>query len=232
MKGYPHFCPSYRYARWGARIGYDQRSIRPSIRRGHIFNFGVSVGSGRLQQSIQAHAHGRREAGMDGCNALVLVGSYRRTNDARDPVGGWWLDAERPASGLSVCGKLGGVAGFADSMVAQPGAKRLSVGNARFPETEQGAYLCALPLRRAVVGIGHQRCCKARLRHAKAARQFRYCGFVYLSRCARKSPTSKEEQQHDRETQPVGQPLRLDQRTIRERQIPDPAVNGAAHAGQ
>ena len=64
---------------------------------------------------------------MDGRNALVLVGAHRRANNACNPVRGGWLDAERAASGLGICGKLNGVVRFADSMVAQPGAKRLRI---------------------------------------------------------------------------------------------------------
>ena len=84
----------------------------------------------------------------------------------------------------------------------------------------------------AVAGIGYQRLGKTRLRHAKAARQFRYGGSVHLSRCARKPPPGTEEQQHNRETQPVGQPFCFDQGTVRQGQIPDPVVNRAAHAVQ
>ena len=38
------------------------------------------------------------------------------------------LDAERPAAGRSVCGKLNEAAGPGDSVVAQPVAKRLELG--------------------------------------------------------------------------------------------------------
>ena len=117
---------------------------------------------------------------MDHGGAPVLVGPHRRTDDARDAVESGRLDAERAAPGLGLCGKLNGVAGPGNAMVAQPGAKRLRIGNARFAETKQGTYLRALPLRRAIGGIGQQRFTRTWFRHAEAARQLRHCGPVHL----------------------------------------------------
>lgn len=94
-------------------------------------------------------------------------------------------------------------------MVAQPGAKRLRVVDSRFPKAEQGAYLGALALRRAVGSIRYQRCAKARLWHAKAVRQLRHRGPAPPQRLRAEITPGTQEQHNDRETPPVGQPLRL-----------------------
>src|SRR4051794_4763840 len=116
-------------------------------------------------------------------------------------------------------------------MVAQPGAQRLRIGNARLAETKQGTYLGALPLRRAIGGIGQQRFTRTWFWHAEAARQLRHCGPVHLGSHPGEAATGAEEQQHDGEAQPVGPALGLDQRPVRQRQVPSLVVNGCAHAG-
>ena len=130
---------------------------------------------------------------MDHGGAPVLVGPHRRTDDARDAVGSGRLDAERAAPGLGLCGKLNGVAGPGNAMVAQPGAQRLRIGNARLAETKQGTYLGALPLRRAIGGIGQQRFTRTWFWHAEAARQLRHCGPVHLGSHPGEAATGAEQ---------------------------------------
>jgi hypothetical protein len=194
----------------GVGAQMDKRSVHPPIRHGPILGIADPLGSGRLQQGVQAHAHGRRQPGVDCGGATVLVGPQRRADDARDAVGGGRLDTERAAPGFGIGSKLNGVAGPGDSVVAQPVAKRLRVGDACLAETEQGAYLSALPLRRAVGSVGQQRFGDARLRHAKGARQLRHRGPVHLGRGAREAAPGAEEQQHDGKAQPVSPTLGLD----------------------
>jgi len=216
----------------GACTQVDKRSIRPPIRYGCFLGTHGPLGSGWLQQFIQAHAHGLRQAGMDHGSARVFVRQHRRPDDARDAVGGGRLDAERTASGLGVCGKLDGIAGLGDGVVAQLGDKRLRIDDARLAEAKQGTDLGALPLRRTIGGIGQQRRGNAWLRHAKAVRQPRHRGPVQFGWCARETATSAEEQRHDREAEPVGPALGLDQRTVRQRQVPGAVMNGRAHPGE
>jgi hypothetical protein len=151
---------------------------------------------------------------MDHDMSPVLVGPHRRTNDAREAVRRGRLDAERAALGLSLRGKLAGIAGPGDDIVAQPGTERLCVGDARFAKAEQGAYFSPLPLQRAVSGIGQQWRFAARLRHAERARQPRHGVLVHLGRCMREAAPSAEEQEHDRKAQPVSPAPCFDQQAV------------------
>ena len=198
----------------GAGAQMDEGRVYPSIRHGSILGVAGTHGLGRLQQGVQADAHGRRQPGMDCGSPPILVDPHCCADDACGAVGGGRLDAERTAPGFGVRGKLDGVAGPGDGMVTQPGDKRLRVGDARLTEAEQGTYLGALPSAvrsaasgssgSAMLGSGTPR---VRANSATAA-------------------PSAEEQQNDGTVQPVGPALGFDQRAVGRNQVPDACVSG------
>lgn len=151
---------------------------------------------------------------MDHGVAPLLVGPHRRTDDARDAIRSGRLDTERAALALGRGGKLAGIPGSGDGVVAQPDTERLCVGDTRFAVAEQGAYLSPLPLQRTVGGIGQQWRFVARLRHAERTRQPRHGILVYLGRRVREAAAGAEEQQHDRKAQPVAPAPGLDQQAV------------------
>ena len=133
----------------------------------------------------------------------VLIGPHRRANDPRDAVRRGRLNAECAAPSFNFGGKLAGIAGPGDGVVAQPGTERLRVGDTRLTVAEQRAYFGPLPLQRAVGGVGQQWRFVARLRHAERARQFRHGILVHLGCRMREAAAGTEEQQHDRRAEPV-----------------------------
>ena len=210
----------------------DERGIRPPLRHRLIIGSFGALGTNRLQQGIQPGAHVQHQAGMDRSVTPVLIGPHRRTNDPRDAVWRGRLNAERAAPGFDFGGKLAGIAGPGDGVVAQPGTERLRVGDTRFAVAEQGAYFGPLPLQRAVGGVGQQWRFMARLRHAERARQFRHGILVHLCRRMREAAAGTEKQQHDRKAQPVAPAPGLDQQAIRWREVPNSSVKGGAHLGK
>ena len=159
----------------GAGAQMDEGSVRLPLRRCPALGIVGSLGSGRPQQGVEAGRVRRAPAGHGtaACAARRRRARRRRTMRAmRSGVGGSMRSARHLASASAVSSPRSRVR--ATTVVAQPGAERLRVGDRRLAEAEQGAYLGALPLGRAVGGIGQQRRPGSGCRHAERARQLRH----------------------------------------------------------
>ncbi len=153
--------------RAGAQV--DERSVHPPFRRRLVFGSAVAaLRASCLQQGVEPVAHFGRQPSVDRSETPVVVRAHRVAHNVCDAVGGGWLDVQCTAPGFGLRGEPGDVPGFGRGGVAQPRAEVLGVGDRRFPEAEQGAYLGPLPLERAVV-VGQQRRPAAGRRHAQRA---------------------------------------------------------------
>jgi hypothetical protein len=189
-------------------------------------------GTGRRpHQRLEPGARVGRKPGLDRRITPLVVGAHGAADDARDAIRGGRLETERAAPGLGLRGELAHVARPGDDGVAQPGAELIRVGDRRFPEAEQGAYLGALSFGRAVGGLGQQRRPGRGCRHAERARELRHRILVHLGRGAGEAAAGAEEQQHDREAQPAAPAPGLDQQPVRRGEVPGGAVERRrAHA--